>query len=189
SGLFLYTANDGFGVETFDIRPGVVPALITNAVGGITGAGQVQGLAAYPPRSCAHTDLSITQTASPNPVTAGGQITDNITITNNGPTSASVAINDLLPRNFVTFVSCTPGPGAVCDKGAGLNRTITFASLPSGQSGSVTIVANSVNTLLNGDTISNSSVVSNASTVDPNPANNSSTTNVTVSAPLSTSKL
>ena len=29
----------------------------------------------------------------------------------------------------------------VCDKGAGLNRTITFASLASGQSGTATIVA------------------------------------------------
>jgi uncharacterized repeat protein (TIGR01451 family) len=189
SGLFLFSANDAFGLDVFNIRPGVVPTLVANTVGGITGAGQVQGLAAYPPRSCAHADFSITQTASPNPVTASNQITYNITITNNGPSAASVAINDLLPRTFVTFVSCTPGAGAVCDKGAGLNRTITFASLASGQSGSATLVATAVSTLLNGDTITNTAAVSNASAVDPNPANNSSTTNVTVSAPLSASKL
>jgi 6-phosphogluconolactonase (cycloisomerase 2 family) len=189
SGLFIFTANDSIGMDVFNIRPGVVPTLVANTVGGITGANQVHGLAAYPPRSCAHTDFSITQTASPNPVLAGSQITYNITITNNGSTAASVAINDLLPRNFVTFVSCTPGAGAVCDKGAGLNRTITFASLASGQSGSATIVASSVSTLLNGDSISNTSVVSNASAVDSNPANNSATTSVTVSAPPSASKL
>ena len=60
-------------------------------VAAITGAGQIQGIAAYPPRSCAHTDFSITQTASPNPVLAGSQITYNITVTNNGPNAASVA--------------------------------------------------------------------------------------------------
>jgi hypothetical protein len=187
SGLFLFGADDAFGLAVFNIVPGAVPTLVGDTA--IAGAGQIQGIAAYPPRSCAHTDFSVTQTASPNPVTAGNQITYNITVTNNGPSAASVAINDLLPRNFVTFVSCTPGPGGVCDKGAGLNRTITFASLASGQSGTATIVAASVSTLLNGDTISNTASASNSSAVDTNPANNSSTTNVTVTAPLAASKL
>jgi hypothetical protein len=183
SGLFLYGADNGFGLAVFNIVPGVVPTLVGDTA--IAAAGQIQGVAAYPPRSCAHTDLAITQTATPNPVTAGNQLTYNITITNNGPSPASVAINDLLPRNFVTFVSCTPGPGGVCDKGAGLNRTITFASLASGQSGTATIVASTVSTLLNLDTISNTSSVANSSAVDTNPANNSANTSVTVSAPLS----
>ncbi|HXO39612.1 MAG TPA: MBG domain-containing protein, partial [Candidatus Acidoferrum sp.] len=183
SGLFLYGADDAFGLAVFNIAPGVVPTLVGDTA--IAGAGQIQGVAAYPPRSCAHTDFSVTQTASPNPVTAGSQLTYNITITNNGPSTASVAINDLLPRNFVSFISCTPGPGGVCDKGAGLNRTITFASLASGQSGTATIVASTISTLLNGDTISNTSNISNSSAVDTNPANNSATTAVTVSAPLS----
>jgi hypothetical protein len=183
SGLFLYGADDAFGLAVFNILPGVVPTLVGDTA--ITGAGQIQGIAAYPPRSCAHTDFSVTQTASPNPVTAGNQLTYTITITNNGTSTASVAINDLLPRNFVTFVSCTPGPGGVCDKGAGLNRTITFASLGSGQSGTATIVAATVATLLNGDTISNTSNATNSSAVDTNPANNSANTSVTVSAPLS----
>src|SRR6185312_9031659 len=126
---------------------------------------QVQGVAAYPPRSCARTDFSISQTASPNPVTAGNQITYTITVTNNGPS--------------------TPSANGVCDKGAGLNRSITFSSLPSGQSGTATIVATSNANLLNGSTIANTSTVSNASAVDPLPANNSSSTSVTVSAPLS----
>jgi 6-phosphogluconolactonase (cycloisomerase 2 family) len=183
SGLFLYGADNGFGLAVFNILPGVVPTLVGDTA--LAGASQIQGVAAYPPRSCAHTDFSVTQTATPNPVTAGNQLTYNITVTNNGPSTASVAINDLLPRNFVTFVSCTPGPGGVCDKGAGLNRTITFASLASGQSGTATIVASTVSTLLNGDTISNTSLVSNSSAVDTNSANNSASTSVTVSAPLS----
>jgi hypothetical protein len=183
SGLFLYAADSGFGMAISDIAPGITPPLISDAA--IAGAAQIHGVAAYPARSCAHTDFTITQTASPLTVTAGNQITYNITITNNGPNAATVAINDLLPRNFVTFVSCTPGPGAVCDKGAGLNRTIGFASLLSGESGSVTIVAQSISTLLNGDTITNTSTVSNSTAVDPNPADNADTTNVTVSAPQS----
>jgi uncharacterized repeat protein (TIGR01451 family) len=183
SGLFLYGADDAFGLAVFNILPGVVPTLVGDTA--IAGAGQIQGVAAYPPRSCAHTDLAITQTASPNPVTAGNQLTYTITVTNNGPSAASVAINDLLPRNFVTFVSCSVTANGVCDKGAGLNRTITFASLASGQSGTATIVASTVSTLLNLDTISNTALVSNSSAVDTNPANNSATSNVTVSAPPS----
>ncbi|HST77446.1 MAG TPA: beta-propeller fold lactonase family protein, partial [Verrucomicrobiae bacterium] len=183
SGLFLYAADDTFGLAVFNILPGVVPTLVADTP--ITGAGQVQGVAAYPPRSCARTDFSISQTASPNPVTAGNQITYTITVTNNGPSTASVAINDLLPRTFVTFVSCTPSANGVCDKGAGLNRTITFSSLAPGQNGTATIVAASVSTLLNGSTIANTSTVSNASAVDPLPADNSASTSVTVSAPLS----
>jgi 6-phosphogluconolactonase (cycloisomerase 2 family) len=183
SGLFLYSADDGFGLAVFNILPGVVPTLVGDTA--LAGAGQIQGVAAYPPRSCSHADFSVSQTASPNPVTAGNTITYSITVTNNGPNASSVAINDLLPRTFVTFVSCTAGPGGVCDKGAGLNRTITFASLASGQSGTATLVASSISTLLNGDTISNTAVASNSSAVDPNPANNSANTSVTVSAPLS----
>ena len=105
---------------------------------------------------------------------AGSQLTYTITVTNNGPSTASVAINDLLPRNFVTFVSCSVTPNGVCDKGAGLNRTIAFASLSSGQSGTATIVAATVATLLNGDTISNTSLVSNSSPVDTNLVNDTS---------------
>ena len=183
SGLFLYAADDTFGLAVFNIIPGVVPTLVADTP--ITGAGQVQGVAAYPPRSCARTDFSISQTASPNPVTAGNQITYNITITNNGPSTASVSINDLLPRTFVTFVSCSSSPNGACDKGQGLNRTITFSSLAPGQSGTATIVAASVSTLLNGTTIANTSSASNASAVDPVPGNNSASTSVTVSAPLS----
>jgi hypothetical protein len=183
SGLFLYSADDAFGLAVFNILPGVTPTLVGDTA--IAGAGQIQSVASYPPRSCAHTDLSVTQTASPNPVTAGNQITYTITITNNGPSTASVAINDLLPRASMTFVSCTAGPGGVCDKGAGLNRTITFASLASGQSGTVTLVGSTLSALLNGDTITNTAAASNSSAVDTNPTNNAATSVVTVSAPQS----
>jgi uncharacterized repeat protein (TIGR01451 family) len=187
SGLFLYAADDAFGLAVFNIVPGVVPTLVGDTA--IVGAGQIQGMAAYPPRSCAHTDLAITQTATPNPATAGGDVTYTINVTNNGPNTLSVAINDLLPRTSVTFVSCTPGPGGVCDKGSGLNRTITFASLASGQTGTASIVAAIPSTLLNGDTITNTALVSNSSAVDTNPANNSATTVLTVSAPMSATTL
>ncbi len=188
SGLFLYAADDAFGVAVFNIIPGVVPTLVADNP--MTGAGQVQGVAAYPPRSCSQADFTITQTASPNPVTAGNQITYDISITNNGPSAASIAINDLLPRANMTFVSCTPlSGGAVCDKGAGLNRTITFPSLTSGASGSVRIIGSTISTLLNLDTITNTSIVSNSSAVDPHPADNTATTNVTVSAPPSATNI
>src|SRR6185437_3907723 len=97
----------------------------------------------------------------------------------------SVSINDLLPRTFVTFVSFISSPNGACDKVQSLNLTITFSSLPPVQSGTATIVAASVSTLLNGTTIANTSSASNASAVDPVPGNNSASPSVTVSAPLS----
>ena len=187
TGLFLYAADDTFGLAIFNILPGVVPTLVSDTP--FTPAGQIQGIAAYPPRSCAHTNFTVTQTASPNPVTAGNNITYNITVTNNGPTAAAVAINDLLPRADMTFLSCASSLNGVCDNGAGLNRTITFASLAPGESGTVTLVGKTVATLLNLDTITNTSTTSNSSAVDTNPADNSATTNVTVSAPPSATNI
>jgi len=79
SGLFLFSADDAFGLAVFNILPGAVPTLVGDTA--IAGAGQIQAVAAYPPRSCAHTDFSVTQTASPNPVTAGLDGSQGIEIT------------------------------------------------------------------------------------------------------------
>ena len=68
-------------------------------------------------------DLGVTKTGTPNPVTAGNQITYTLTVTNYGPSDASgVTVTDTLPAG-VRFTSGSPGcaettPGVVaCEIG------------------------------------------------------------------------
>ena len=126
-------------------------------------------------------DLSITKTASPDPVTTGDDLTYTVTVTNNGPDPAtSVVVTDNLPAE-TTFVSCASTGGGVCG-GSGNNRTVTFPLLPSGQSQTITFVANVSCSVADGTVISNTATVS-SSTPDPNSNNDSSTANTTASNP------
>ena len=126
-------------------------------------------------------DLSITKTASPDPVTTGDDLTYTVTVTNNGPDPAtSVTVTDNLPPE-TTFVSCSSTGSGVCG-GSGNNRTVTFALLPSGASETITFVANVNCSVADGTVISNTATVS-SSTPDPDPNNDSSTATVTASNP------
>jgi uncharacterized protein (TIGR03437 family) len=125
-------------------------------------------------------DLSIINTDSPDPVITGANITYTLTVTNNGAANAEeLTVIDDLPSS-VTFVSCDATSGGIC-VGSGSNRTITFASLLSGASATVTLVAN-INAPA-GSTINNTASVS-ATTFDANSANNSASATTTVQAPL-----
>jgi uncharacterized repeat protein (TIGR01451 family) len=126
-------------------------------------------------------DLSITKTDSPDPVTTGNNLTYTVTVTNNGPDPAqSVTLTDNLPTE-TTFVSCSSTGGGVCG-GSGNNRTVTFASLASGETETITFVANVNCSVADGTVISNTATVS-SSTLDPNTTNNSATTTTTASNP------
>jgi uncharacterized repeat protein (TIGR01451 family) len=126
-------------------------------------------------------DLSITKTASPDPVTTGDDLTYTVTVTNNGPDPAtSVVVTDDLPAE-TTFVSCSSTGEGVCG-GSGNNRTVSFPLLPSGQSETITFVANVNCSVADGTVISNTATVS-SSTPDPNSNNDSSTATTTASNP------
>lgn len=126
-------------------------------------------------------DLSITKTASPDPVTTGDDVTYTVTVTNNGPDPAtSVVVTDDLPAE-TTFVSCSSTGEGVCG-GSGNNRTVSFPLLPSGQSETITFVANVNCSVADGTVISNTATVS-SSTPDPNSNNDSSTATTTASNP------
>jgi uncharacterized repeat protein (TIGR01451 family) len=179
AGNFLFVADDTFGVAVFKIT----------TTGGLTGVtdvainriGAVQGVAAYPPRSCASADLALTMAGSPATVDAGSNVAYTITITNNGPAATGATIVDNLPSGE-TFVSCTSTGSGACSNTLPNPHTISFASLASGESQTVTLVAQTSASLLNGATLTNTVSIGNKSAVDPDLTNNSATVTTNITA-------
>ena len=186
SGSFLYAADENFGIAVFSINgTGALKGLSNIPVNRV---GEIQGLAAYPSRTCSTADLALTQTASPTTVESGSNVTYTITVTNNGPDAASATIIDNLPAGE-SLVSCA-STGGVCNNSPQLNpHTVTYASLASGETETITIVAATSASLLNGASLSNTVSVGNKSAVDPDPTNNSATTTIAITAQAGASTL
>lgn len=124
-----------------------------------------------PPRSA---DLAITKSASPDPVTAGSNLTYSIGVTNGGPSTATDAtVTDVLPAT-VTFVSATPSQGS-CSGTA--TSTCNLGTLANGGSASVTIV---VKTTQAGSLSNTASVTANE--IDPVSNNTAETTTQVMAA-------
>ena len=83
-------------------------------------------------------DLSVNKTGSPDPVTAGTDLTYTIQVTNNSPaTSTNVQITDALPPG-TTLVSMSASPGT-CNESSGV-VTCSFGDLAGGAVATATIV-------------------------------------------------
>lgn len=129
-------------------------------------------------------DLAITKADSPDPVVTGTDLTYTLTVTNKGPDAAvDVTVTDTLPAE-TTFVSCSATGGGVCG-GAGNNRTVTFATLASGATETVTLVATVCCSVADGAPINNTASVS-AATMDPDASNNMDMETTTASNPAPT---
>ncbi|HEX3587000.1 MAG TPA: MBG domain-containing protein [Candidatus Angelobacter sp.] len=187
SGSFLYAADENFGIAVFSINgTGSLKGLSNIPIDRV---GEIQGLAAYPPRSCTSADLALTQTALPTTVESGSNVTYTITVTNNGPDATSSTIIDNLPAGTL-IVSCASTGGGVCNNSPQLNpHTVMFASLASGESETITIVAATSASLLNGASLINTVSVGNKSAVDPDPTNNSATATIAITAQAGPSTL
>jgi len=118
----------------------------------------------------AGTDLSITKSGPNGSVLSGSDITYQLTVTNNGTTTATnVTVTDVLPPE-ATFKSCNATAGGTCG-GSANNRTVSFSSLPGGSSATIDLVATVNCPLPDGSTVSNGASVT-AVTPDPNMGNN-----------------
>ncbi|MEO8276651.1 MAG: hypothetical protein ABI639_10540, partial [Thermoanaerobaculia bacterium] len=140
----------------------------------------------------ASADLSVTKVDTPDPVTAGGNITYTITVANAGPSSAAtVALSDTLPAG-TTFVGLTSAGGWSCSTPAiGVGGTVTCnnASFATGNA-VFTLVVQAGGSVTAGTVISNTAAVTSP-TADPNSGNESATATTTVvgSADLSVTKV
>jgi uncharacterized repeat protein (TIGR01451 family) len=123
-------------------------------------------------------DLSLTKTGAPDPVPADAPITYTLTVSNAGPDMATVlVVTDTLPPG-TSFVSAT-GTDWNCAHAAG-TVTCQRASLGSGLSSAITIVANAPAT---SGTITNTATVA-ATQPDPDTTNNTASASTTVQEPL-----
>ncbi|HET7897434.1 MAG TPA: T9SS type A sorting domain-containing protein, partial [Flavisolibacter sp.] len=124
------------------------------------------------------TDLSITKTATPDPVIAGELVTYTIEVKNNGSIAAqNVQVSDVLPAGTTLQSASATAPFGISVSG---NSFIaTAASLASGASATFIVTA-MVNPTTTG-TINNTATVSSA-TADPNTGNNSATATTSVCA-------
>ncbi|HKQ87773.1 MAG TPA: C25 family cysteine peptidase [Candidatus Acidoferrales bacterium] len=132
-------------------------------------------------------DLSVSQMATPNPVAAGGSITYTITVKNNGPSTATtVSYTEAIPAlpGYATFASLSCPAGWSCTTpsvGGTGNVTGSIANLASGATATFILVLNVNAATPSGSIISETANISSSLT-DPNPENNSVTTNVTVAS-------
>ncbi|MDX1996523.1 MAG: IPTL-CTERM sorting domain-containing protein [Thermoanaerobaculia bacterium] len=126
-------------------------------------------------------DVAITKTDSPDPVTAGTNLTYAIAVTNGGPDPmADVEWTDTLPAG-TTFVSLTSPGGWTCTTpavGVGGTVTCSIASQVAGTANFTLVVAIPAATAA-GTVISNTADVT-SSTADSNPGNDTATTTTTV---------
>jgi len=124
-------------------------------------------------------DLAISKTASPDPVKAGDQLTYNISVANNGSSTATnVTVVDSLPAG-VTYLANTDS----CVEAPAGTLTCSLGALPSGQSRNFQIVVEVGAGIVaaNGGplSITNTATVS-ADQGDPDPTNNSASASTIV---------
>jgi len=116
---------------------------------------------------------------SPDPVTAGSNVTYTITVRNYGPNDATNGGFNAALGTGLTFVSATSDDFSCSPSGQ--NVSCTTASFGAGFQYSATIVA-TVSAALSGGTVVSTSFSTSGTTPDPNNANNTSTSSTTVSA-------
>ncbi len=150
-----------------------VTATATNIVPGITSN---TASATVTVASAGSADVAIVKTAAPNPVTEGTALSYTLSVTNNGPASATnVTVTDTLP-SVVTYLSATTTQGSCSE--AGGTVTCLLGTMASAGTATITILSipNQPGVVTNTATVT-------ADQTDSNTANNSSTQTETITFP------
>lgn len=122
-------------------------------------------------------DLVITKSATPNPVKVNKPLTSTLTITNNGPATATgVTVTDTLPY-LATLVSASASQGSCSGTGPVL---CNLGDMANGAIATVTLVVTSKKKGKESLITNTASVTGNE--VDPNMSNNTATVTTTVAA-------
>jgi uncharacterized repeat protein (TIGR01451 family) len=118
-------------------------------------------------------DMAVTNTGTPNPVTAGGTITLTQVVTNNGPSDSGAAtLVETIPAN--TTFGTISGAGWSCGTPSGGTVTCTIANMIPGASTTFTMTLTVNGGTAAGTLIANTASVSSASS-EKIPANNAAT--------------
>lgn len=121
-------------------------------------------------------DLRVTVTDAPDPVTPGAQVTYSVTVSNLGAVAATgVSLRDDLPPGS-GFVSATPSQGTCSGSGP---LQCTLGTLAGGAAATIAIVVSAPGAP--GTMVNKASVT--ATTIDPNPANDAAQVSTTIGAP------
>ncbi|GGO86695.1 hypothetical protein GCM10011348_38110 [Marinobacterium nitratireducens] len=121
----------------------------------------------------ASADLSIVKSDSPDPVLAGNQLTYELVVTNEGlSTAADVVVTDLLPAEWVGFVSASVLEGGNCEITAEDTLTCALGDLDPAESRTIVVVVDVDAATPDGFELSNTASVASA-TADPDESNNS----------------
>ncbi|PYX51552.1 MAG: hypothetical protein DMG79_02805, partial [Acidobacteria bacterium] len=128
-------------------------------------------------------DLTVTNSGTPNPVTAGSNITYTQTVFNHGPSNCSAAtLTELTPANttFVSAAVVTTGGGTwTCPNAAPVS--CTNSSVPPGSTATITAIY-TVNAGTSAGTIITDTDTGATTTHDTNPLDNSATVNIAVAS-------
>jgi len=125
-------------------------------------------------------DLSVSQADTPDPVTAGSNVADELTVANAGPDGATgVVITDTLPAG-TTFVAASASQGTCAPPSGGV-VTCSLGAIASDAGATVTITAKKPSTTTE-TTITNTASIS-GDQLDPSPGDNDSSETTTVAPP------
>jgi uncharacterized repeat protein (TIGR01451 family) len=170
---FLGTINAGSSASVV-----VVVKTATNAVGTVTDTASVSSQGTDPDPAAESTtidatvetaaDLSVALAESPSPALAGGELTYTMTVSNQGPQTASSAVATLPVVAGLEFVSVSMPSGSASY--ADGQVVADLGDLPSGGQSVVTVVLRAIAA---GSVTETASVSSDS--LDPDPSNNTST--------------
>jgi uncharacterized repeat protein (TIGR01451 family) len=115
-------------------------------------------------------NLALTSQTSATQIVAGNSFTYTVQLTNAGPDDAADVVFSDLPPAGVTFTSCTSTEGTCTISGGG--ASLNLATVPDGDTVTITIQAVLGTTVIDGATLVNAPSVT-SSTSDPDTSNNS----------------